>query len=757
MKTVKYDPRPLLATLAAALATVFALGSVVSERTWVPEVYSTMFLVIVVQEIARLLRTPAWLVPVTGLIALLVWLTLRFSSIDAFASALPTWTSLRNLEQQMQAGAAVISSSVPPAAPQPALVALLALILGLVAMLLHISVVLLRNPLLGGAVLLGAHVVPMTVLRDGAPLSSFIMLAAAFTALLASDQRRTLRTFGTSVTVDADAGGTSEPTTRGALGLGVTAVVIAIAVPLVIPGLDEPVWRPGSGGIGGEADGLGAGPGGASLLLDTEVSLRRNLVRKDDVQVLRYRTDDSTPSYLRLTALTRFDGTAWTSQSRQSGATASWPGATGSERTYDISTFGLANRLLPLPYQPQRVTGLRGQWDLDPLTQTVWSAQDTASAQNYSVRAYDDQVTAATLRAITSSELQQQPPVPRSGEQDWLALPATLPRQVSELAQEVTGAAATPFDKALALQNHFRTGYSYSLKVVNDPTTTPLLAFLRDRTGYCEQFAATMAVMARAVGIPARVALGFTSGTKQDDGTWVVTAHDAHAWPELWFPGQGWVRFEPTPRSDEGAGIALPNYAPGPGIDYSGQIPDFAGMGENGGGGRASGQTPGAAEPLTDSAAGAAPASAADPDAWRRTAFGLSVLVLLLVALAPAAVRRVRRIRRIHAMRSDLQALDLAWDELRDTAIDLGVEWNRAQTPRQHERSLATSVGTARHSLARLVHKTEAQCFAGTEPTDLSNELRDVLRGMSHSASRRRRWIAALLPRSLRSQLGQRD
>ena len=72
-------------------------------------------------------------------------------------------------------------------------------------------------------------------------------------------------------------------------------------------------------------------------------------------------------------------------------------------------------------------------------------------------------------------------------------------------------------------------------------------AFLRQRIGYCEQFAGTFAAMARSIGVPARVAVGFTPGTEQPDGSRSVLGKNAHAWPEIWFDGLGWVPFEPTP------------------------------------------------------------------------------------------------------------------------------------------------------------------------------------------------------------------
>ena len=84
-------------------------------------------------------------------------------------------------------------------------------------------------------------------------------------------------------------------------------------------------------------------------------------------------------------------------------------------------------------------------------------------------------------------------------------------------------------------------------------------AFLASKHGYCVQFSSAMAVMARLLGIPARIGVGFLPGTKQSNGSWSVSLNDAHAWPELYFEGVGWVRFEPTPAVRTGAAaVVLP-------------------------------------------------------------------------------------------------------------------------------------------------------------------------------------------------------
>jgi transglutaminase-like putative cysteine protease len=123
-------------------------------------------------------------------------------------------------------------------------------------------------------------------------------------------------------------------------------------------------------------------------------------------------------------------------------------------------------------------------------------------------------------------------------------------RPLYEQARRVVGNARSPYSAALALESWFRGtgGFTYTTHppiVRNDP----LLAFvLQTKRGYCQHFAGAMALMLRYLGIPARVAEGFTSGTYDPQSkTWTVTDHDAHAWVEVWFEHYGWLPFDPTP------------------------------------------------------------------------------------------------------------------------------------------------------------------------------------------------------------------
>jgi transglutaminase-like putative cysteine protease len=120
---------------------------------------------------------------------------------------------------------------------------------------------------------------------------------------------------------------------------------------------------------------------------------------------------------------------------------------------------------------------------------------------------------------------------------------------VYERARSVVGETSSPYAAVVALEAWFRStgGFTYSEQPGTTPGLPPLVGFVMEtKTGYCQHFAGAMALMARLLGIPARVAAGFVPGKYHDD-YWQVTDHDAHTWVEVWFPRYGWLPFDPTP------------------------------------------------------------------------------------------------------------------------------------------------------------------------------------------------------------------
>ncbi|MEI6451430.1 MAG: transglutaminase domain-containing protein [Actinomycetes bacterium] len=135
-------------------------------------------------------------------------------------------------------------------------------------------------------------------------------------------------------------------------------------------------------------------------------------------------------------------------------------------------------------------------------------------------------------------------------DREWLGL--------YRMNEDIVGTTTDPYGIALAIEEYLRSGFTYSLEPPRNGFASPYAAFLfRTKTGYCQHFAGAMAVLLRFNGIPARVAVGFSPGERAKDGAFDVRRNDAHAWVEVYFPGVGWMPFDPTPgRTIPGSGVS---------------------------------------------------------------------------------------------------------------------------------------------------------------------------------------------------------
>jgi len=181
---------------------------------------------------------------------------------------------------------------------------------------------------------------------------------------------------------------------------------------------------------------------------------------------------------------------------------------------------------------------------LDPSGAIYNASRDPISS--YTVFSNLQQPNGADLRAAAS----KQPPEIALR---YLQLPRVDPR-VRTLAIQLTAASPSPYEKALALELYLKTHFGYTLQLPTSPARDPLANFLFERKeGHCEYFASSLAVMLRAVDIPARIVNGFRTGEFNDlTGSYIIRARDAHSWVEAYFPGQGWVSFDPTPPATRG-------------------------------------------------------------------------------------------------------------------------------------------------------------------------------------------------------------
>ena len=132
----------------------------------------------------------------------------------------------------------------------------------------------------------------------------------------------------------------------------------------------------------------------------------------------------------------------------------------------------------------------------------------------------------------------------------YLHLPSTLPDRVRDLAERVTEDAKTPLDKALAIESYLREegGFTYSQDIDSPPTNSDGVDWFlfETKTGYSDYFGSSMTVMLRSVGVPARMAAGYAPGEIDSAGRWTVRDRDSHGWTQVYFPGHGWIDFEPT-------------------------------------------------------------------------------------------------------------------------------------------------------------------------------------------------------------------
>ena len=194
--------------------------------------------------------------------------------------------------------------------------------------------------------------------------------------------------------------------------------------------------------------------------------------------------------------------------------------------------FEAAWRIPPGQNYPQAVDPFRGADLLGALNTT----------HSYQVESLVQQVTVEKLRASGRD-------YPDFIQQRYTILPPQVPERVFALARDLTSAAPTPFDEAKAIETYLRKNYPYSLDVPMPPHGADVADFFlfELKTGYCDYYATAMAVMARSVGLPARLVMGYANGYyNYSTAEYIVTAADAHSWVEIYFPGIGWVEFEPT-------------------------------------------------------------------------------------------------------------------------------------------------------------------------------------------------------------------
>lgn len=758
-------PRALAPSLVAGLtvwACLLAWNPLLEDAAHVVPLLGTVVVLAVSGSIARWVgMTPPVTVALQAVVAgalFLTWTT---------GAPVPTpdrWAELRELVAQGMASARTYSAPVPGEVPP---VWPLFLLVGTLAAILFDLVALsLRRVAAGALLLLALHLVPANLAVDVA-WWVFVVVAGGFLVLLHLDTDDLVLRWGNSREVRAPGADGADlpsraaplpgPGTASALRIGALAVVGAMGsaalLAAVVPHSPVGPWTPG------------AGSSTQVSLTSPLVDMRRDLDRGVDISLLVVESDRR-PTYVRHAVLPEFDGTEWSTGSRSAvplprdGTELTLAGVDPlvrrTERSYAFTAAdAFRSRWLPLMSLTSRVEA-EGDWRWDRDTTDVASFDSalTTSGESWTATGVELDYSTSLLRDAPSG-VSDVPPV-------FSNLPDDLPDSVRRWATEVTADETTRFGQALALQNWFRSEFDYSIEQVETVDNDALVEFLspEGRVGYCEQFAAAMAVMARTLDIPSRVAVGFLEPRRTGVREWEFSSYDLHAWPELYFPGSGWVRFEPTPAS---RAPGVPDYTearPTPDAEPSAPASEET--------------APTTPTPTVEEPQAVPPTpdvESTDPEgvAWGSVLAWLAGgAALVVLALAPQWLRQRRRAARL--AEDDAESW---WAELRDSAVDLGLDWPRGHSPRatgamvmgwvDDDRGPERAATDVTDHVERLVVAVERQRFArpgvggdGGPTKESGATVTDVeacLDALSASANRGARWRARWVPRSLAGRL----
>ncbi|HKE69200.1 MAG TPA: transglutaminaseTgpA domain-containing protein [Nocardioidaceae bacterium] len=694
-------------------------------------------------------RAHVLVVLLAELVVALEWLVLTFARSEAFLGFIPGPDAISELRSRWSDYADFANQYAAPLPQNPNVTMAMATVVVGLAVVVDVVAASWRRASLLGLVFLAVYMTPVSILGGEISILAFLIGALGYVFLLAADERERLTHWGRQISTagslwdrptEVDEGGLRRNGTR--VGLG--AIAMAAVVPVLVPTLAPHYF--GTSGSGG--------PGSGSTFTDQNpvLDLQRDLLSQNDAPLMKVTTDDPTPEYFQLAVLDEFTGQSWTVGSRSPDDSVPASGviplpndidATTQSNTYQYDVTienDFDTRWLPLRYVPTSIH-IDQPWSVSRTNYDAYS-NDSASGQSYS---FTSNLYEPTIGQMVGAQQST------TAYENFLWTPTDLPAVFHKKALNVTAGQTTWFGKARALQNWFRNGqFRYSLNVPALPANRnidDLVKFLTtDKIGYCEQFATSMAIMARTLNIPSRVVIGFLQPEHVEGNTWVFKGTDLHAWPELHFQGAGWVRFEPTPETTDSAGSqplrftsggptaptasgtnATPNVPTGKATESAAHGANVPSSGQNGTTGRGSTVW------------------------WSGPSILLGALVLLSV---PWLTRTWIRRRRWSRARGPAETAQAAWDELRDHVIDLRMDWDSGATPRAIGRSLRERLPEDRQvvpALNHLVLAIEQARYARTmRPAEGLREAEVVVaEALSSRQTAGRRFLARWLPASL--------
>jgi transglutaminase-like putative cysteine protease len=682
--------------------------------------------------VARRFRLPAVAVSLLEAAVWVVFVTAVFFRDTAFLLVVPTVDTARALPDLVSAAGEEIALGVAPVVPGAPLSLLIVAATGLLAIVIDHVVLTARMPLLAGVGLIAVSLIPAIAVPAEVDVVAFALLAAAILFLMRTETRSREEPYSRDATRSAGVPAT-------ALGIGAIAVVVALVATPLLP---QPAIRPGSGG-------LGPGPG-----IDATLQLGDDLRRPREVEVLQMRSDAPAPPYLRATTLTQFDGAVWEPDEGRTLPLDNEEALTPlpvdadipvTEYSTTVEIRNLSSTWLPVSYPAVGIEGLDGVWGALPYNRTVEARQGRTEGQTYEVVTSVPRPTLEQIRARSAG----------GGEirAETLGLPAELPPIVAELATQVTEGAETDYDALLALQTWFRgTDFRYSLDApveegFDGSGAEAVARFLEVREGYCIHYASAFALMARTLGMPSRIVVGYLPGTSTGDAedfqtVYSVMSGQLHAWPEVYFDGIGWISFEPTNGLGQPTRFSPEAAAPGTSENSVDPAPEAS----------APADAPDAIDPDTGESL-TPDAGTAAPDGGVDALPAVTVVFAVLAVLAiPLLVRDLRRRQQLAAARAGDAAA--AWLVVQDTAIDLGLPAPASESPRALSARLlaagapAAAMGVLTAAIERASYAPGGRHGFG-QGEAMARAAGDVRAALLANADPARRILALLVPRSL--------
>jgi transglutaminase-like putative cysteine protease len=636
------EARARLGLAALLAATLLSFGSVFSKSDYMgPTVLGVLLSIGMTLLCRRMGAGP--LVTIAASVALLGWyLLIVFEGRHTFYG-LPTLEAAAGVARA--AGRAIQTSNLDfaPVPVRPGYVILTVVGMWLIATLGEVATFRWRRPLLASLPSIALFSFLLVIGRQSRTGFLLVVFIAALLTYWALESSHRLRSWGRWVGAWGDRPEAGHAVTgRVARRMGYSCVAAALVAPLVLPALGSGVlsWR--------NPTGTGAGPGAGAASSGNAISpfvdLRPKLLEQASEELFRVTAER--PEYWRLLSLSDFDGERWTEAAAAESTVPpegiiESPQPTAFERTLS-QAFDLTNLegpFVPAAGRPSSITfeGNPATTRFNAATRHLELDEGDVQGLRYTVTSKLPKVSFTELNRTAAGNQTDQvytgvtPAI-------YTELPDDLSPEVEALARRWTDEETSDFSKLIALQNVFQTEFAYSEEVEVDDSEDYLTTFLTEtRTGYCQQFSTAFAMLARTLGYPSRVSVGFLPGEAVAPDTYVVRGTDAHAWPEVYFEGYGWVRFEPTPR----ARTELPAYTvesspaggPGAGGDLGGAGNQGPGQGALGEAVRTANLDPGSRRP--EQAGNQAPTSYAWQETFARLARGLALGVLIFLLLVP--------------------------------------------------------------------------------------------------------------------------